>query len=103
MPGPNAIRYDNDIQQAFYQGWKSVHGVKFQLIVFPNGMIGDISELESAKSNDLFTLNMSNINNRMAAAQIDNNIQYCALGDSAYHVLSHITPRIHGFFNNIIL
>lgn len=38
--GQNAPRTDPIFQEAFYQGWTHIHGVKFQLEIFPNGMIG---------------------------------------------------------------
>ena len=32
--GPDAPRYDNEIQAAFYNGWKKYHGIKWQCIEF---------------------------------------------------------------------
>jgi hypothetical protein len=30
--GANAARWDEDIQRAFYNGWKSIHGIKHQTV-----------------------------------------------------------------------
>ena len=36
--GVNAERYNNLIQQAFFNGYKACHGIKFQTVEGPNGM-----------------------------------------------------------------
>jgi len=40
--GINAERYNNLIQQAFFNGYKACHGIKFQTVEFPNGMCGEL-------------------------------------------------------------
>ena len=40
--GINAERYNNLIQQAFYNGYNACHGIKFQTVEFPNGMCGEL-------------------------------------------------------------
>lgn len=35
--GPNVPR-NNNIQRAYYIGWKKVYGIKFQTVDLPNGM-----------------------------------------------------------------
>ena len=37
VDGPNSPRQHPLIQQAFYNGWKSVHGIKWQTVSLPNG------------------------------------------------------------------
>ena len=37
MDGPNSPRHHPLIQQTFYNGWKSVHGIKWQTVSLPNG------------------------------------------------------------------
>ena len=40
--GVNAERYNNLIQQAFFNGYKSCHGIKYQTVELPNGMCGEL-------------------------------------------------------------
>ncbi len=57
-----------DVQQAFYTGYKKFHGIKVEAIHLPNGMsflFGPVS----ARHNDAGLLQMSNIDNYLAAIQ----------------------------------
>ena len=81
--GANAARWDDTIQRAFYNGWKSVHGLKHQCLWFyylPT----------SLRRNDLAVLRDSNINQRMAELQADDDTDYIIFGDSAYKRMTHI-------------
>ena len=40
--GPNATRFNTLIQQAFYSGYKKMHGFKYQSTELPNGMCADL-------------------------------------------------------------
>jgi hypothetical protein len=93
--GPGAQRNDANIQRAFYNGWKKNHGIKFQTVDAPNGMTIDIWGPSSIRHNDIETYNMSDINGKLAAVQMNNNYQYKIYGDSAYQYLldSHIACR----------
>jgi len=37
--GPDSPRYHPLIQQSFYNGWKGIHGIKWQTMSLPNGII----------------------------------------------------------------
>ena len=40
--GRNAPRNDPHIQRAWYNGWKKLHGLKWQTVDTPNGMNGHV-------------------------------------------------------------
>jgi hypothetical protein len=63
------------IQQAFYNGWKSIHGLKAQSVDLPNGMSYHVSDVDSARHNDLYTWGESNINELLSNAQLGNLVQ----------------------------
>lgn len=92
--GVGAPRHDNSIQEAFYTGWKHIHGVKIQTVTLPDGIIADVFGPVSLRHNDLFTLAESDMNDRLDEMQegVYNN-KYCLYGDSAYPVMSSITSR----------
>jgi hypothetical protein len=89
--GANAMRWDETIQRAFYNGWKSVHGLKHQTINDAFGICPDMWGPCSLRRNDLFALRMSRIVARFRAVQVGNRRQYIIMGDSAYKKQSHIT------------
>jgi hypothetical protein len=62
--GANAARWDDNIQRAFYNGWKSIHGIKHQTVENAFGFCEDIFGPESVRENDLTLLRLSNINGR---------------------------------------
>ena len=92
--GANAARWDDTIQRAFYNGWKSVHGFKHQTVNNPYGFTIDMHGPTSLRRNDLAVLRMSDINQRMANLQAMEPIQYIIFGDSAYKLRSHIMSYI---------
>jgi hypothetical protein len=92
-PRSNGTRYHNDIQQAFYQGWKKIHALKWQTVDMPNGMTFHMFPAVSGRRSDLHTLRMSNINNIVANCQTGNERQYVMYGDSIYPVMSHLRKR----------
>ena len=78
-----------------YNGWKKCHGVKFQTIDLPNGMNAHVSGPYSCRRNDLYTLRISGINEKLRMLQNDAILQYKVYGDSAYLIInqSHIRAR----------
>jgi len=89
--GTNAPRCDNAIQEAFYTGWKHLHGIKIQTVTTPDGLIADVYGPVSVRHNDLFTLAESELNARLMAMQEGIYDQLFALyGDSAYPVMDCI-------------
>ena len=65
--GKSAPRNDPLIQQAWYNGWKKLHGLKWQTVDFPNGMNGHVYGPISVRRNDLTTANWSCIVGGVAA------------------------------------
>jgi hypothetical protein len=93
--GVNAPRHDPLIQQAFYTGWKKIHGLKWQTVDAPNGMCIHAFGPLSVRRNDLTSLQRSNINGLFAQCQVAQGMQYQYMmyGDSIYPVLSHLLSR----------
>ncbi|KAJ1415849.1 hypothetical protein B484DRAFT_401334, partial [Ochromonadaceae sp. CCMP2298] len=88
--GANAARWNYTIQRSFYNGWKSVHGLKHQTVDNAYGMTVDMCGPTALRRNDLALFRISNINQRMADVQTGNPWQYVIFGDSAYMTnLSH--------------
>jgi hypothetical protein len=54
--GANSRRWDADIQRAFYNGWKSIHGLKHQTVDDAFGFTEDIEGPCSLRRNDLAVL-----------------------------------------------
>jgi len=40
--GPNAERWDDNMQRSFYNGWKSIHGLKHQTLDIAHGFTIDM-------------------------------------------------------------
>lgn len=89
--GANAARWDEAISRAFYNGWKSVNGLKHQTINDAFGICVDMCGPTSLRRNDLTVLRMSNINQRLRDIQMGEAEQNIIMGDSAYKKQSHIT------------
>ena len=84
-------RWNDNIQRAFYNGWKSIHGLKHQTVDNAFGFTEDIYGPTSLRHHDLNLLYDSMINNRFKALQQGNVDQYIVFGDSAYPKESHLT------------
>jgi nuclease HARBI1 len=80
------------VQQAFYSRKKG-HGIKFQAILFPNGIIGEIYGPISGRRNDRLIVRKSTINKRLSQCQAGRPIHYVCYGDGLYIVKSHIRRR----------
>ena len=80
------------IHQAFYNGWRSVHGLKYQTIDNAFGLTVDMAGPTSLRRNDMQLLRVvSNLNRRFRDVQLGELILYIIMGDSAYVKRSHIT------------
>ena len=91
--GPGAPRNIPLIQQSFYNGWKSVHGIKWQTVGLPNGMMLHAWGPASCRHNDNWTLNQSNITDILGTAQNGYDLYYVMYGDSAYYSGEYIRGR----------
>jgi hypothetical protein len=89
--GANSARWHHLIQRAFYNGWKSIHGLKHQTVDIAHGLTIDICGPMSLRRNDLTLLRESNIVERIKQLQLTSENQYVIFGDSAYKKMSHLT------------
>ncbi len=64
---PRKALYE-DAQRSVYNGWKKLHGIKVETIYLPNG-ISTLFGPESARENDLATLNHSGLDSFLAIVQ----------------------------------
>ena len=87
------------VQQAFYNGWKSKHGLKWQTFDLPNGMTADMFGPRSLRRNDLRLLVWSKLDPRMHDCQLLSQILYLIYGDSIFPQLQHIRSSHKG--NNL--
>ena len=77
------MRWADEIQQAFYNGWKSIHGLKHQTIDSAFGFTIHIPK--TVRNNDLAMLRKSDVNNSFRDLQSDSNYIQCRIyGESAY-------------------
>lgn len=88
--GANAARWDPNIQRAFYNGWKSMNGLKHQTVDDAYGFTMDCYGPTSLRRNDLVLLRNSDINFKFARLQLGSGVDYVMFGDSAYKRQSHI-------------
>ena len=83
----NGHRWDPLIQRSFYNGWKSIHGIKVQTLDLPNGMNLHITLPSSLRHNDIWMFNESDVENKFIALQAGQPTVYSLYGDSAYAVI----------------
>jgi DDE superfamily endonuclease len=91
--GPDAPRFPDHVQRAFYNRWAKKHGLKKQSCSLANGMSLDVCVGFSCRRNDLHLLRESDLNNRMTVLTADEPLvnKYQLYGDSAYVVMQSIT------------
>lgn len=94
--GPNAPRYHHLIQQAFYTGWKKIHGVKFQTVSLPNGMFFHVFGPVSCRRGDRYTLPQSEIEETIREMMYGVDFPFHLYGDSAYSRGEEITAHHEG-------
>ena len=83
--GANAMRWTDEIR-AFYNGWKSIRGLKHQTVDNPYGFTIQIFGPTTVQKNDLTLFRESEINGLFANFQQANPLwsQCRIFGDSAY-------------------
>jgi hypothetical protein len=89
--GEQAQREDILTQQAWWTGWKKLHGLKWQTVILANGMDFNLWGPVSCRRNDLFTLNNSQILQKVEQLQADRPRKYKIHGDSAYFEDEYLT------------
>lgn len=72
------------------------HGLAFQGVTLPNGMIGHLFGPIPGSRHDAYLLRESKLNEKLAALQEGNDVQYKAYGDAAYPILSHVDRGFRG-------
>ena len=86
-----------DIQRDVYDGHHRDHGLSYQAVRAPDGMVIDAHGLESGRRHDVHLLRKSNLNTRLAAVQNpEDEVQHKVYGDAAYPVLSHVRRGFRG-------
>ena len=93
--GISAPRNDKDIETAFYNGWKKIHGLKWQTADLPCGMIFHAFGPATVRRNDLWMLGESNLDSQLHVLQAGMAKKYRLYGDSAYSVsgLQYVVAR----------
>ena len=84
--GANAMRWTDEVQRAFYNGWKSIHGLKHQTVDNAYGFTIHIAGPTTVRKNDLTLFRESDINGIFSRLQENSTIwsQCRIFGDSAY-------------------
>ena len=82
--GEAAPRLPKEIQQAWWTGWKKLHGMKWQSVTMANGMDFEVWGPASVRHPDAFTLNGSKIEEKLAQCQAGRPLKFKMHGDSAY-------------------
>jgi DDE superfamily endonuclease len=74
----------NAIQRSMYNGHKRCHGLKFQTVATPDGLIFHVFGPEEGRRHDSTLYRKSNMNAVLAQSLVVNDRQLCLVADSAY-------------------
>lgn len=88
--GADAERWSPQVQRAFYNGWKSTHGLKHQTVDCAYGMTVHLYGPHSLRRNDLYLLSHSEVNEKFTILQEHSPVQLKIYGDTIYPTLSHV-------------
>lgn len=79
-------------QRELYSGHKRIHGIKFQSVVFPNGIIGNLRGPYPGRRHDCYMLSDTGL-----LPQLERMMpQYCLYGDPAYPLRSTLISPYKG-------
>ncbi|CAM9278112.1 unnamed protein product, partial [Discosporangium mesarthrocarpum] len=85
----------NVAQAATCQGYKRNNGIKFQGVLLPNGINGDLWAPAARCRRDGYVMR-SGLKDRLRGAQEGSPTQYYANGDTAHAMMSHLgSPRVN--------
>ncbi|CAM9399784.1 unnamed protein product [Laminaria digitata] len=84
------------VQREYYDGQEGAHGISFQSVVLPNGIIGDVSGPAPGGSDPSDLPRKTELNSRLAAVQEGKPFQGKVHGDSACGNMSHISSGFEG-------
>jgi hypothetical protein len=82
--GEQARRPSSRVQRAWWTGWKKLHGLKWQTVTLANGMDFEVFGPRSVRRNDSYTLDKSNIEEKLHVLQLGRRRVFGMFGDSAY-------------------
>ena len=82
--GPAAFRVPQEVQEAWWTGWKKLHGLKWQSIILANGMDLQLYGPLSVRRNDLKALERSLFEENFMNLQQGQPVIFKIFGDSAY-------------------
>ena len=77
-------------QRIMYNGHKRVHAIKFQSVVLPNGLIGNLAGPFEGKRHDGTMLNESGLLTNLEQVAFYNYHPLCLYGDPAYPLRVHL-------------
>ena len=77
-------------QRVMYNGHKRVHGIKFQRVVTPNGLIANLCGPFEGKRHDSVMLHESGLLNELQRVAFYNGQPLCLYGDPAYPLGVHL-------------
>ncbi|CAM9794182.1 unnamed protein product, partial [Choristocarpus tenellus] len=83
-----------DLQWEVYDGHHRAHGLGFQSVEFPDGMIGDIFGPMSGRRHNAHILREGRLN--YGLGKLGQGFQYQVYRDAAYPVLSHVSRGFRG-------
>ena len=86
----------NRFQKAAYSGHKRAHGIKFQLVLAPDGLIVSLFGPIAGSRHDSFMLGKSNLLHQLCNMMPEGNAIYTLFGNPAYPQSAYII----GGFNN---
>ena len=86
-------------QRVMYNRHKRVHGIKFQSVVTPNGLIANLSGPFEGKRHDSTMLHESGLLNDLRRVPFHNGQPLCLYGDPAYPLGVHLQAPFKG--NNL--
>ena len=79
-----------------YNGHKRVHALKFQTVVLPNGMIGNLAGPYEGRRHDSFMLADSGLLQQLQQHAWHNQQPLCIYGDPAYPLSVHLQSPFRG-------
>lgn len=83
-------------QRAAYNGHKRVHGIKFQSVVTPDGIISHLNGPYEGTRHDSAILTESGLLDMLELRFQGNNGRFCVYGDAGYPVSAHIVCPFKG-------
>ncbi|XP_061188015.1 uncharacterized protein LOC133196090 [Saccostrea echinata] len=84
-------------QETIYSGHKRIHGLKFQSVMAPNGLIANLSGPYEGKRHDAGIFRESNLaNDLLRNMNSPNGEPFCLYGDAAYPINQHLLGPFKG-------